>query len=71
MTRSAHPRSPRPGTRGVRRRAGRPAGSGALAATGGDQTLPVLAPGVALFPGGTALHRRSRPGAEAGAGAQA
>ncbi|MFI8304580.1 chaplin [Streptomyces sp. NPDC085927] len=40
-----------------------PAGPGALAETGEDRTLPVLATGVALFLGGVALYRRSRPGA--------
>ncbi|MFE9923243.1 hypothetical protein ACFYQA_17155 [Streptomyces sp. NPDC005774] len=46
-----------------------PVGSKALAETGADRTLPVLATGVTLFLGGVALYRRSRPGA--GTGAQA
>ncbi|MEV7863479.1 chaplin [Streptomyces hirsutus] len=69
---AAPPRTlPAPGPEAHAAAPAAPAGSGALAETGGDQTFPVLATGVALFPGGTALYRRSRPGAEAGAGAQA
>lgn len=44
-----------------------PVGSGALAETGADQTLPALATGAALFLGGVALYRRSRLGADTGA----
>ncbi|MGW2169685.1 chaplin [Streptomyces sp. NPDC001705] len=41
-----------------------PSESAALAHTGADQTLPVLAGGAALVLGGAVLYRRFRPGAE-------
>ncbi|MFF8780354.1 chaplin [Streptomyces sp. NPDC015140] len=41
-----------------------PGESAALAHTGADQTLPVLAGGAALVLGGAVLYRRFRPGAE-------
>ncbi|MFF0105465.1 chaplin [Streptomyces hirsutus] len=63
---AAPPRTlPAPGPEAHAAAPAAPAGSGALAETGGDQTLPVLATGVALFLGGIALYRRSRPGAGA------
>lgn len=39
-----------------------PQTTGALAETGADHTLPVVATGAALFLGGVALYRRFRPG---------
>ncbi|MFD0055305.1 chaplin [Streptomyces sp. NPDC127168] len=41
-----------------------PSESAALAHTGADQTLPVLAGGAALVLGGAVLYRRFRPGVE-------
>ncbi|WP_193514172.1 chaplin [Streptomyces griseoloalbus] len=40
---------------------GAPPETAALADTGADRTLPVLASGAALFLGGVALYRRARP----------